>query len=195
MATETHNYQKLIGILCITSPSSVLLLICSNVLSPSLPTRDQPTVLSQQHCKYPCTLLACRLPLSVVLSEQEWVDDDKKLLFCVLLFHDKASKAWLGVIIFPDAMHTRRGNQAITMLHCNVSIMLLIEITSQPPTPPQHTRNMLGLSILLLACTSQAAQHFRYFPQIQGRSDHIQIPSKVKVRMMMRRRRVEFLYK
>merc|ERR1711997_1054899 len=48
----------------------------------------------------------------------------------------------------------------------------------------QHHHNthatMLGLSILLLACTTQAAQHFRYFPQIQGRSDHIQIPSKVK---------------
>ena len=83
--------------------------------------------------KYSAILLACRLPLC-------WANKSELTIIksCCFIISWQ-SKAWLGVIIFPDAMHTRRSNQAITMLHCNVSIMLLIEITSQPPTPPQHT--------------------------------------------------------
>ena len=40
---------------------------------------------------------------------------------------------------------------------------------------------LILVSLLLLVSASQAAQHFRYFPQIEGRSDNIQIPSRVKV--------------
>ena len=63
MATDTHYYLYYVNMTYFASP------MFSVSASLSLPTRDQPTVLSQQHCKYSCNS-AC-LQIGIVLSEQE----------------------------------------------------------------------------------------------------------------------------
>ena len=138
MATDTHNYQTLISISLLRHHDLFRFSygLCNVLQFYQLANKRSTNcvVTATLQCEYFCNS-AC-LQIAIVLSEQEWVENNKKLSCFIISWQ---SKAWLGVIIFPDAMHTRRSNQAITMLHCNVSIMLLIEITSQPQTPPQHT--------------------------------------------------------
>ena len=132
--------------ICLWHPPSVI--IKNDVISTRLscngqhlPETDQPTLLSAPTLQIYLQNVTCN-SLEVLTA--------RKFPLCLsrggggsfvrvksCLFHDKSS-ARLAVIIFPDAMHTN-SNHAITSLHCNVSIMLLLEITSQPPTPPQHT--------------------------------------------------------